>query len=296
MAAAKGLEMFPYIVLDVNVLRCETTIDESVERCRQHDFELLLPDAIGYEQCKNVPHAFETIRGSLILLSKYSHLVCVCRRLPDMGREEVASQTPVSSIVEQPATEIFRNALSRLNKGDDGVLRAMLTGEFEKRVHETNDIWNDHERLREVFTKLGDQLKQEFTGDLPRRLRSNDTVTQNEALIELLSSRSVLAIAYQNLNRKGLEDHAAINLLIGNSIETRFLLGLLTIAAIWLAKGGLSNAKGEKLSNDLTDMEYAIMGSVCFDFATKDGKSKTTSELIRNVHSNWRTKITSLIN
>jgi hypothetical protein len=117
MAAAKGLEMFPYIVLDVNVLRCETTIDESVERCRQHDFELLLPDAIGYEQCKNVPHAFETIRGSLILQSKYSHLACVCRRLPDMGREEVASQTPVSSIVEQPATEIFRNALSRLNKG-----------------------------------------------------------------------------------------------------------------------------------------------------------------------------------
>lgn len=288
--------VFPYIVLDVNVLRDETMLETLSTRCNQQQLELLLPDAVGYEQCKNFPHAFETIRGSLIPLSKYSHLVCVGRRLPDMGREEVASRTPIVSIVEHPATEIFRNALRSLNKGDDSVLRTMLTDEFEKRVQETNDIWNDHESLREVFTKLGDELKQAFTGDLPSRLRSNDLAKQNEALIELLSSQLVMAMAYQNLKRKNLEDQSAINLIGSNSIEIRFLLGLLTIAAIWLAKGGLSNAKGEKLSNDLTDMEYAIMGSVCVEFATKDSKSKTTSELIKNAHSSWRTRMNSLIN
>ncbi len=93
--------VFPYIVLDVNVLRDETILETLSTRCNQQQLELLLPDAVGYEQCKKFPHAFETIRGSLIPLSKYSHLVCVGRRLPDMGREEVASQTHTASIVEQ---------------------------------------------------------------------------------------------------------------------------------------------------------------------------------------------------
>lgn len=286
---------FPFIVLDVNMLRDDTMLEQLSVRCNQQQLELLLPDAVGYEQCKNFPHAFETIRGSLMPLSKYSHLVCVCRRLPDMGREEIDSRTPITSIVEQPATEILRDALSRLSRGDDAVLKAMLTIEFEKRVQASNEIWKDHERIRDTLKELGKQLKVATCGDLLSRLRSSDQEKQDNALIELLSSQFVMNFAYQALKRKDIDDVSAIKLLSASSMEVRFLLGLLSVAAIWLAKGGLESAKGEKLSNDLTDMEYAIMGSVCAEFATRDGKSKTTSKLIANAHTAWRTKLTSLI-
>jgi hypothetical protein len=290
------ISAFPYIVLDVNVLRDIEKMSELISHCEQSDLCLLLPDAVGFEQCKSIPHAFDTMSGSLMLLAKHPQLVSVARRLPDMRREEIANKRPIETLIEQSATEIFRDTLACLDNGDDSRLREMLCGEaFENRVQESLDLWNDYEKLRSVLKTLATEIEHGASPELLKRARSATGDQQSELVIEVLSTQTCMAYGFQNLRRQGLTDIEAIALLRSHSIELRFLLGLFSVAAIWLCRGGLDTAKGSKISNDLTDMEYAILASVCKRFASDDKKALITSQVIRVAHENWCSKIGSLL-
>jgi hypothetical protein len=290
------ISAFPYIVLDVNVLRDGEEMNELISQCEQSDLGLLLPDAVGFEQCKSIPHAFDTMSRSLMLLAKHPQLVSVARRLPDMKREEIENKRPIETLVEHSATDIFRDTLAGLDNGDDLKLREMLCGEaFENRVRESVDLWNDYENLRFVLKTLATEIERGASPELLKRARAATGDQQSELVIEVLSTQTCMAYGFQNLRRQGLTDIEAIALLRSHSIELRFLLGLFSVAAIWLCRGGLDTAKGSKISNDFSDMEYSILGSVCERFASDDKKALTTSQVIRVAHENWCSKIGSLL-
>jgi len=277
--------MLPYLVIDQNQLRKADFVANAVSRCRERGLRILVPDGAGFEMSKSA-EVFDTLRNSLQLLATCGKMVVVSSKMTDMMSIEVDSGHPMRDVVDQGASELFRDLLGDLGSGRLSSLGQLVAGPVAEKMPASLAIWSDFEQHRTQILAMRDLLKNELTEPVVKQLRRDP----ESELAAWMSSVHGVRFVYQGIKSKGADDVSALRLAALPSILGGFITSLALVALNWLALGGLESAKPEKVTNDLHDIEYSVLGSISADLLTSDNRLnaiKGAAQAAQHSRTNW---------
>lgn len=254
-----------FIVLDQNVMRDANAISSALDRCCREELQLLIPDVAGFELSKG-SRQFDTWRHSLKCLCGYPEFVAVSRQLTKMLAEERQTGRPCETLVDSDLTTLMRQLLDALGRDDTASLRRMVDGPMRRLMPASLAAWSDSENHKLWILAVRDELRRMMSEEALKRLRNSP----QEGLADWLSSVDGIRFVFQGLKSRGACDETALLLSTVPSVSSAFISGLAAVGLYWLAFGGLDSALSDKLTNDLLDMEYAVLGSLSVDLASKD--------------------------
>lgn len=277
--------MLPYLVVDQNQLRKADAVANAVSRCRERGLRILIPDGAGFEMSKS-REVFDTWRNSLELLATCADMVVVSSKVTDMISIEVESGRPIRDVVDQGASELFRGLLRDLASGDFSSLGQLVAGPVAEKMPGSLAVWSNDEQHRQLILAMRDSLKKELTEPVVKQLRRDP----KSELATWLSSVDGVRFVYQGIKSKGPGDVSALRLAALPSVTGGFITSLTLVALNWLALGGLESAKPEKVTNDLHDVEYSVLGSMSADLLTLDSRLKAVkraAHTAQDSRTNW---------
>lgn len=256
---------FPYLVIDQNQLRKAEKVRAAVSRCRTEGLQILLPDGAGFELSKG-SQVFDTWRNSCEFIRQDSDVIVVSRKMTTMIQVECLTGKPIDTPVDDHASGIFRNLLGQLADGDETTLRQLVDGPIQDKMPNSLCAWADSESHRQLIISMRDALRSSLSeGDVKRLRRSPD-----EELGNWLSSTNGTAFVYQGIHSHGASQESTLRLAALSSVTASYIAALAAIALYWLAAGGLETAKPEQVTNDLHDVEYAVLGSLSAGLLSAD--------------------------
>lgn len=257
--------IFPYLVIDQNQLRKPDAVTDAASRCRVNGFRLLIPDGAGFELSKS-SEVFDTWRNSLEFLSPFTEEIVVSGKMTGMMSIEASTGFPIRDLVDDGASVLFRGILAELGNNDASSLSRLVTGPVSEKLPTSLKTWSDFEMHRSVIVRMRDLLREALTEREVKELR-RDPSTE---LASWLSSCRGARFVYQGIASRGVDEVSALRLASMPSATGAFISSLSLVALHWLAFGGLETAKPEKVTNDLHDLEYAVLGSLSVDLLTAD--------------------------
>lgn len=130
---------------------------------------------------------------------------------------------------------------------------------------------------------MRDLLKKELTEPVVKQLRRDP----ESELATWMSSVHGVRFVYQGIKSKGADDVSALRLAALPSVVGGFITSLALVALNWLALGGIESAKPEKVTNDLHDVEYSVLGSISADLLTTDERRKAIKGAAQSSRTNW---------
>ena len=260
----------PFIVVDQNRMRNAPAIAAALDRCCRENLQLLVPDGAGFEMSKS-SQEFETWSRSLRILKNYPEFISVSRKLTTMLDEELASGEPCNQLVDEHATSGIRRLLCSLDAGDDSQLRELIDNQVAQMMPASVKAWSDHEQHKQLIKTMGDLLRAEMNDEDVRKLRK-DPVNELE---NWLSSPTGIRFVFQWLKSRGMADEPALLLCRRASASAAYVTSLVAVAFLWLGFGGIESAGASKVTNDLHDIEYAMLGSLSVELLTDDGKLRS---------------------
>lgn len=261
------------IVLDQNVLRDSNALSAALDRCCRERLQLLIPDVAGFELSKG-SQQLDTWRQSLGRLAGYREFVTVSRKLTGMLKEETRTGQPCESLVDSDATTAMRELLDSLDHGDTASLVQMVNGPIRSLMPASLAAWDNSEQHKQEMIRLRDKLRCMMTEKALKRLRKSP----EEGIPDWLSSVDGIRFVFQGIKLRGVANEASVRLSSEPSVSAAFISAFAAVALYWLALGGLDGASPEKLTNDLLDMEYAIVGSLSVGFLSKDKRASAVCE------------------
>ena len=266
----------PFIVVDQNQLRDAEAIGQALDRCCRERLQVLLPDGAGSEMSKG-SKPFDTWRRSLSHISPYSEYVSLARKMTEMMHEEDRTGRPVETLVDDRAVDRFRSMLNNQAKGDLSQLQEMINGPVQEEVPASLAVWGDHARNKRRIQHMCEVLRDQVSRELLDRLRRSPM----EALTSWVTSDDGTRFVFQGMKHRGSSDEDAICLSRGASVAAHFYLALAALAAWWLAHGGLDDAAPEKITNDISDVEYAVLGALSVDLLSRDKRLNDIYGVVR---------------
>jgi len=264
-----------FIVIDQNVLRDSDAIASALDRCCRENLQLLIPDIAGFELSKG-SQQFDTWRRSLECLRRYPEFVTVSRKLTKMLAEERSTGHPCESLIDGELTRLMRELLRALDRGDTSSLRQVVDGPVRSLMPASLATWSDSEQHKQWIIRSCNVLKDMMNEETIKRLRRSP----QEGLIEWLSSANGIRFLFQGIRSRGATKQAALHLSSAPSVSAAFISAFGAVALYWLAVGGLDGALPDKLTNDLLDIEYAVLGSLSIDLLSKDKRLVTICRAI----------------
>jgi len=258
------------IVIDQNTLRDSDSIASALDRCCREDLRLLIPEGAGFELSKG-SQQFDTWRRSLERLGGYPEFVVVSRKLPDMLVEEIGTGRPCETLIDDDSTTALRQLLDDLNRNDTSSLRRLVDGPMRRLMPASLAAWNNSEQHKQWVIKVRDELSRMMDGEALKELRKSP----QDGLVDWLSSVDGIRFVFQGIKSRGATDEGAVLLSSVPSVSGSFVLALAAVGLHWLALGGLDHASSDKITNDLHDVEYAVLGSLSVDLLSKDKRLST---------------------
>jgi|SRR5579863_1073423 len=258
----------PFIVIDQNQLRDPLAITRLLADCHNNGLKMLLPDGAFLEFSKGgLP--FETARRSLQILAPHRELVCSARKLTAMVQDEFDRRSPCDTLVHERASEYLRSLLADLERGDESTLRKMIDGPIAKLMPASLEVWNNHAENKRIVTGLLDAIKSDMRADRLKALRQSP----ERGVSDWLSSADGMRFVFQGLKARGADDPTALELTRSPSVSAGFLSALAGVAVYWIAFGGIDAVQANKLSGDLNDVEYIVVGALAQSLATSDRRA-----------------------
>jgi len=263
-----------FIVVDQNKMRHVAALADALDRCCREDLRLLIPDGAGFE-LSDVSNPLYTWRRSLSVLCRYPELVAVSQKLTKIMCQEIACGRPAEALIDDDGTHRFGELLRKMASGDDSDLRAMIDGPVKSLVRRTSST--DSARHKSLILALRGQLSAMMTEETLGRLRR----APEAELATWLTSVDGIRFVFQWITHNGACAEFAFALSSGPSVSAAFASSLAAVAVYWLAFGGLESAPPEKVTNDLHDAEYAVLGSISVELLTGDSRLRRIDEALR---------------
>lgn len=138
-------------------------------------------------------------------------------------------------------------------------------------------LWSDHDRHKAAIAVFYNHFRKSLSLEAQKALRASWADGARSWLI----SHEGLALVFQHVQRQGADITASLRLTFAPSISAAFLSGLMLIALRWLARGGFEGVRSEKITNDLYDLEYSVLGSLCTEMLTEDKGSMDLTAALR---------------
>ncbi len=269
----------PFIVIDQNRLRNANLVAFAIEQCRKNGLEILVPDVAGFEFSKSIEEPEDTLRTwqcSLQRLASCPELVVAGRKLPELWKEELATGTPVRNIVDDMATPPLRDLLRGIG-ASDLTLRNFVADRVAKMMPASLKHWSQHEVHKEILVKVCDLLKPGLSEETIRSLRKNTSA----AVASWMASADAVRFVFQGLRNAGATVKVSHCLATQPSVYGGFFSGMAAIVLYWLGAGGLDVVEPKKATNDLHDLEYALLGALSHALVTADKRLGAIEQAIR---------------
>lgn len=269
----------PYFVLDQNMFR---RVREVGEICVEKQLGLIVPDRAFHEFGKTLP--YETANRSLAPLVKYRDRVGASKGVDEMINAEITSGNPVESLVHLGNSCWLQGLLERLEEGDEQSLREFMCSEHAVAKRREVAAARDGEQIKQALITHCRIIRDQLTDDELKNLRSG---TQPPASIWLCSegAQEQVTSSIAHLYKTPLA--IAQRLATTPTITAAFLRAMFAWAVDWLAFNGLESISGDKINNDLDDIEYVTLAALCDGFATKDKRAKRLSDSVSYATGHW---------
>jgi nitroreductase len=261
-AMSEGL---PFIVIDQSSVRDTVALAVAADRCRREGLHLLIPDGAGFEM-SDVRQPFETWRNSLDPLLEYADILSVSRPISKMWAEELRTGRTIVTFVDTEGTQNLRALLKCLADGDLSSLRQLIDGPVSKLMPASSRVWSDSNEHKRWIKVIRDELRAMLSDETLNRLRRSP----ESEIAKWLSSIDAIKFVFQAIKSRDANDRKAFVLFSQPSILGAFMTSLTALAIYWLATGGLDSANARKLTNDLHDLEYAVLGCLSIGLQTED--------------------------
>jgi hypothetical protein len=259
-----------FIVLDQNMMRNSNAISTALDRCCREKLQLLIPDVAGFESSKG-SKPFDTWRRSLECLRGYPEFVSVSRKLTKMLAEERRTGRPCETLVDSDVTMEMRALLKDLADDDSSALRKIIEGPVRRFMPASLAAWSDSEEHKQWISTARNELHCTMSHEALKELRKSP----REGLAEWLSSTDGIRFVFQGIKSRGTADEASLLLSSLPSVSAAFISTFAAVVMYWLAFGGLDKVSPKKVTNDLLDIEYAILGSLSVDLLSNDKRLST---------------------
>ena len=266
---------FPYIVIDQNQMRDSKVVASLLDRCCRDKLCVLIPDVAGFEFSR-VSSPADTWTKSLQVLAPYRKLVCASRKLTTMMDEESQRGEPCRKLIDDNITARLRSMLHDIDVGSDSSVRELVEHRLPKYLPSSRKVWDDHNSHKKWIAVMQGCLREITESTQLKRIRT----TPSNGLIEWLSSTAINAVIFQGLEKRGLDIMVALKLALEPSVSAGFISAMAALAGYWLAFGGIKDVPAKTMTNDLLDLEYAIMGALSRDFCTRDKRAKIIYESV----------------
>ena len=260
---------FPFIVVDQNQLQRADLISSVLDRCCRENLHVLIADGAGFE-FSDVADPLLTWRKGLQHLAPYAELVVVSRKISDLWRDEISSAAVSTDIVEHGATKLFRQLLRQVAVGDESGIRAIVEGPLKKLLPVSQAVWSDNDQIKSALRRVHDSLKSSLAKETIKRLRQ----ARDEVIVEWLCSTDGVRFVFQGIQDRCRDaERVALALTVEPSVIGGFVSGLAALGLDWLALGGFDATGPKVITNDLHDLECAILGAMSDSLATHDKRA-----------------------
>jgi hypothetical protein len=197
----------PFIVVDQNQIGCADVIAVAMDQCRRERLQVLVADVAGFEFSKVVTKAGDpllTWKHSLQAIAPFSGHVVLARKLTDVWKEEINEGAPCGRIVDDKATELFRNLLREINAGNESGLHELIDGSVRRLMPHSLDHWSNGEEHKVMLRKVHDFLRSSLAEETIKDLRRTRTADGLIAWLSAwLSSSDGVRFVFQGIQARG---------------------------------------------------------------------------------------------
>lgn len=271
--------VLPYVVVDQNTMRDRAALEPVVADAARTGKKLLVIDAAMIEMTKS-PSYESTLRASLALLARIADHVSVGRAVPDLLRREHATgMSARGEIVDDVLTGPLREVLRELASGRDGPHVAHLLAAIPQHQAHARGQYLDAARNKTRVQRFHDVLKEQLKA-------AQITKPQQIAAVrvELLSSEVWASIIEESAIGSALcTPEAAATLARSPSVLAHSIIASAALALRWLERRGIETAGDELFTNELMDLDYAVIASFCDRLVSRDQGMLDVCELLRQV-------------
>ena len=267
---------FPFIVVDQNQFRNPSAAAAIFDRCCRERLQILIPDGAGFELSKG-SDPYSTWVQTLTPIAAYSELVVVGRKITEICRDEFASGYPSTTLVDVSGTERFRDLLRQLASGDESGIRNVIEGPVKRLKPASMDQWSNHDQIKSLIVTVRDSINSSLTFAMIKDLRKHNV----DAMCAWLASSTGVRFIFQFLKSRGATSATALRLAVTPSVLGFFVSGIAAMALYWIAFGGLDAVPPKAATNDIHDLEYAVLGALSATMSSNDKRLNAILQAIK---------------
>ena len=265
---------YPYIVVDQNCLRDEALISEIKAKSKILGWQILIPDVSMMEMLKSQEWE-STMRHSLRYLASCPDLVSLALGFGEIMRAERDSGEPIDDLVDDLITPNFRQLLIEIDSGIDGKVIAKVRAGIVDAQDLAKRQFLRHTNNKAMLVSLRDAWRKELSDKEIRELRSDP-----RKQVDLWASVQMTKTCVIGLENGGYPIKAAQMLSAEPSVSGCWVSCLSALALKWLVLGGIEALPPKKVTNDLVDVDYIVLGTLSCELHSKENRVK---ELYQNM-------------
>lgn len=256
-----------HLVLDQNYLRFEG-LTQLISA--EPDAIFILPDVALIEMCKGEKWR-QVMRSSLAFLSKIPDNVRLSLCVGEAIRKESATFTSIEGRLLPDEFNDFKNSFLMdvaENKSSPRGLD-LIAARIESAQQDFRDDELNHAKNHEKNLKLNSKIKAGLGSKLIKALR-NRRITQDARLTIICELAQKLLQDF--LLTEGLSKQHASDFISQKPLLLRYYILLVQQDIEWIKVGGLESQPAERITNNLMDQDYVLIGSFFDALLSRDGR------------------------
>lgn len=260
------LELNPrHAIVDQNVLRDRAFVGRIIEQATARSELIVLTDLALAELWKHPTAWPESLRRSLEALSEVPSMVAVsfCRGFLLRGERE--SGRAVTDIINPKGTAFIRELLGKMHRGEH-VHFAIQASVCHAQGLAGRQHFDDAKNRNSLGATIRD-WQSLLTRDGLALVRR-----EPESMVEVIREYLRRGACEDALIGAGYPEATARSLARQPSASAHDFLCSVALALDWIAYGGFEQARITTITNDLSDMEYVLMSTLCRTLETKDAR------------------------
>ena len=269
----------PFIVLDQNALRKPDLMGPAIERAYRSGAHLLILDIAVLEMMKHPSRWEETARHSLASLVGCREQVSIGRGVPALMKEERTTGVPaLGSLIDQELSAPFRELLAEFQNPAGGPYLAYLRSRIadtQKRIIEAQYL--QHDANKRTLQGFRDIWKAFLPHSADRKRVRENIDDQLRILVHPTLTRQL----EQLLLEGGHHVRHAQRIAFDRSVSSHWMLALLATSFRWFLDQGLDTLAAPKATNEIIDVDYITIGSLCSELISKETNVNETAALVR---------------
>lgn len=256
-----------HLVLDQNYLRFEGLINLIAA---EPDAIFILPDVALMEMCKGGSWR-HVMRSSLAEISKIPNKVKLSLCVGEALRKELAAFNSIEGLLLPGEFDSFKDSLLKdvaegksSPMGLDFIAASIESAQKDFRNGELN-----HEKNHEKYLQLNALIKKSLSAKLIKALR-NRMISEDARLTIICEIAQKLF--HDFLLTEGLSKERAFAFISQKPILYRFYILRVQQDIEWIREGGLESQPAARITNNLMDLDYVLIGSFFDAILSRDGR------------------------